>query len=92
MNEQGKAWRLSTVTSKGQTTIPKDFRDALGIREGTALRWTLSDGVLTARAKTRRLEEFMPMTPPNGAHATVEDMNRAIGEAVSERMRRATGR
>lgn len=94
MNEHVRTMLASTVTSKGQTTIPKQFRDALGITEGTPLRWTLEDGVLKVRAKTKRLEDFAGMLgrPPNGKHATIEDMNRAIGEAVAERHRRATGR
>ena len=79
------------ITSKGQVTIPKPIRDALGIKDGTPVDWTYEDGELTVRAKTRRLEDFEPMIPPNGAHATIEDMNRAIGEAVTERMKRAAG-
>ncbi|MBN9308945.1 AbrB/MazE/SpoVT family DNA-binding domain-containing protein [Devosia sp.] len=81
----------STVTSKGQTTVPKELRDALGIKEGTPLRWKLENGVLTVRPKTRRLENFVPLAPPNGKHLTVEEMDEAIGEAVAERDRRAKG-
>ena len=92
MNEHVQATLPSTVTSKGQTTIPKQFRDAMGITDGTPLRWTLENGVLTVRAKTKRLEEYAGMLgrPPNARHATIEDMNQAIGEAVAERHRRAT--
>lgn len=92
MNEHVRIAGASTATSKGQTTIPKEIRDAMGIKEGTPLSWTYENGELKVRAKTKRLEDFVPMIPPNGAHASVEDMNRAIGEAVTERMRRATGR
>lgn len=89
MNKHVKISGTSTATSKGQVTIPKPIRDALGIKDGTPVDWTYEDGELTVRAKTRRLEDFEPMIPPNGAHATIEDMNRAIGEAVTERMKRA---
>jgi AbrB family looped-hinge helix DNA binding protein len=89
MNDHVTIRQQSTVTSKGQTTIPKELRDALGIKEGTPLRWKLENGVLTVRPKTRRLEDFVPMVPPNGRHVTIEDMDRAIGEAVAERDRRA---
>ncbi|HVX74138.1 MAG: AbrB/MazE/SpoVT family DNA-binding domain-containing protein [Devosia sp.] len=91
MNKHVKISGTSTATSKGQVTIPKPIRDALGIKDGTPVDWTYEDGELTVRAKTRRLEDFEPMIPPNGAHATIEDMNRAIGEAVTERMKRAAG-
>jgi antitoxin PrlF len=38
----------TTVTSKGQVTIPKPLRDRLGIRPGTAVRFELApDGRVT---------------------------------------------
>ena len=89
MNEHVRLSLQSTVTSKGQTTIPKELRDALGIKEGTPLRWKLEGGVLTVRAKTKRLEDFVPMVPPNGRHVTIEEMNEDIGRAVTERDRRS---
>ena len=42
----------STVTAKGQTTLPKDVRTALSIKPGDKLRYLLSDGevrILRAR-------------------------------------------
>ena len=91
VNEHARIVGGSTTTSKGQTTIPKQVRDAMGIKDGTPLTWTYVNGELKVRAKTRRLEDFRPMVPPNGAHVTIEEMNQSIGEAVTERMRRATG-
>lgn len=84
----------SAVTSKGQTTIPKQVRDALGIKEGTPLRWKLKDGVLTVRAKTKRLEDFAGILgpPPNGRHVTIEEMNDAVLEEAADRFRRKTAR
>jgi AbrB family looped-hinge helix DNA binding protein len=38
---------VSTLTSKGQTTIPKEIREALGLRQGDQIEFTLeSDGVV----------------------------------------------
>lgn len=90
MNEHATIWLQSTVTSKGQTTIPKELRDALSIKEGTPLRWKLENGILTVRPKTKRLEDFVGVLgpPPNGRHMTIEEMNDAIGEAVAEDMKR----
>lgn len=92
MNEHVRVVGDSKTTSKGQTTIPKEVRDVMGIKDGTPLTWTYENGELKVRAKTKRLEDFAGLLgpPPNGRHATVEDMNKAIGEAVSERMRRAS--
>jgi antitoxin PrlF len=91
MNEHATIRLQSTVTSKGQTTIPKEVRDALGIKEGTPLRWKLENGVLTVRPKTKRIEDFAGLLgpPPNGRHVTIEEMNEDIGRAVAERDRRS---
>lgn len=43
----------SRVTTKGQVTIPKPFRDRLGIRPGHEVEFELEDGRLTVR----RVEE-----------------------------------
>lgn len=88
MNRHLATTLQSTVTSKGQTTIPKELRDALGIKDGTPLRWKLEDGVLTVRPKAKRLEDFVPLAPPNGRHVTIEEMNDSIGDAVAADMRR----
>ena len=81
---------LSTVTNKGQSTIPKELRDALGIKEGTPLRWQIEDGHLVARPKVKRAEDFAGMlgTPPRGGGLRVEDMDDAVADAVSEEFER----
>ncbi len=83
---------LSTVTNKGQTTIPKPLRDALGIKEGTPLRWQIEDGHLVARPRTSRIEDFAGMLgkPPKGGGLRVEDMDDAIADAVSEEFQRGS--
>jgi antitoxin PrlF len=49
----------ATLTSKGQTTIPKDIRDSLGIKPGDRLTFTvLPDSTVLLRAKTRRLADL----------------------------------
>jgi len=35
---------LATMTSKGQITLPKDIRDALGLEPGTKVDFRLLDG------------------------------------------------
>lgn len=39
------ASELATLTSKGQVTVPKTVRDALGLRQGDTLQWDLVEGV-----------------------------------------------
>ncbi|HEX3756919.1 MAG TPA: type II toxin-antitoxin system PrlF family antitoxin [Rhizomicrobium sp.] len=43
-----------TLTSKGQTTIPKQIRDGLGLRPKDQIHYTLlPDGTVIMRAKKR---------------------------------------
>ena len=43
---------LATLTAKGQVTIPKAVRDALGLQKGDQLSWELEDGSVRVRAVT----------------------------------------
>lgn len=46
----------STLTSKGQTTIPKDIRDSLGMKSGDRMTFTLMpDGAVLMRVKNKRV-------------------------------------
>ena len=46
----------STLTSKGQTTIPREIREGLGLKPGDRMTFTLMpDGTVVLRAKSRSL-------------------------------------
>ena len=81
---------LGTITSKGQTTVPKEVRDFLGLGEGAQVEWILEDGKATVKPRTLRAVDLAGILgpPPNGRTATIEDMNEAIGQAVAERLER----
>jgi AbrB family looped-hinge helix DNA binding protein len=52
----------STLTSKGQTTVPKEVRDALDIDAGDKLSWRIEGGkvaVTTERPSFFRWEGFI---------------------------------
>ena len=79
MSKLDRIEQRSSVSSRGQTTIPKEFRDQLGIVEGTELIWALKDGQLTIEAKTRRLADYAGILGnPLGRAVSVEEMNAAI--------------
>jgi antitoxin PrlF len=43
---------LATLTAKGQVTVPKAVREALGLQKGDQLSWELEDGSVRVRAVT----------------------------------------
>jgi AbrB family looped-hinge helix DNA binding protein len=46
---------MSTMTSKGQITVPKDFRDRLGLHAGSELNFSLApDGAMLLRPVSKR--------------------------------------
>jgi antitoxin PrlF len=49
----------ATLTSKGQTTIPKAIRDSLRMKAGDKMSFTLMpDGVVIMRVKNRRVSDL----------------------------------
>jgi antitoxin PrlF len=49
----------ATLTSKGQTTIPKPIRDHLGIKAGDRMTFTLMpDGVVVMRVKNKHVSDL----------------------------------
>ena len=49
----------ATLTSKGQTTIPKKIRDSLGMKTGDRMSFTMMpDGVVIMRVKNKRAAEL----------------------------------
>ena len=67
----------STITAKGQTTVPKDVRDVLGAKPGTRLVWhVLPGGRLIVRAKTGSILEARGMLKsPHKRPVSIDDMN-----------------
>jgi AbrB family looped-hinge helix DNA binding protein len=89
MNRHVRISGTSTTTSKGQVTIPKPIRDALGIKDGTPVDWDLDGDQLRVRARTRRLVDFAGILGnPLGRVVTVEEMRNAVLDEADERHRR----
>ena len=59
----GAAVQISRVSSKGQVTLPKKVREAIGVGPGDAVAYDVTKGVVTLR----RLEPI-----DLGFHAAVE--------------------
>ena len=70
----------SKVTSRGQTTLPRDVRAALKIDAGDTLRYVVSGGEVQI-LKARSVTELSGMLKrPNQAPVSVEEMDEAITE------------
>jgi antitoxin PrlF len=73
----------STLTSKGQITIPKEIRDALGLKEGHRLTFRVrEDGIVEMRPDEVDLMSLCGSIRPKTRGVTVEDMNEAIRKAA----------
>lgn len=68
------------MTSKGQITLPKEIRDRLGVRPGDRVRFReTAEGAVVVEAETTDLMElFGALSPPDGRHVSVEEMDDAI--------------
>lgn len=66
----------STLTSKGQTTVPADIRTLLDATPGTRLVWSaMPDGTIIVRAKTKSVLDMAgALKPAKGQRVSVNDM------------------
>lgn len=67
----------STITSKGQTTVPVEIRERVGVRPGSRLVWhVLPNGAVLVRAKTGSVLDLAgSVKAPKGTKVSVADMN-----------------
>jgi AbrB family looped-hinge helix DNA binding protein len=69
----------STLTSKGQTTIPREIRDHLHLRPGDRLEFVLEeDGRVVLLPATVDAGELAGMLKAPSRPVSVEEMNRAV--------------
>jgi antitoxin PrlF len=68
----------ATLTSKGQTTIPKEIRDSLHMKEGDLMTFTLlPDGTVLMRVKNKSAMEIAGRLHKKGRKALpIEDLSR----------------
>lgn len=73
---------MSTMTSKGQTTVPKEVREALDLEPGDKLSWEIKGGrvsLTTERPAFWRWEGFIKHGP--------RDVVKVVAEARKRRGR-----
>ena len=73
----------SSITVKGQTTLPKAVRDSLAVKAGDKVRYVILDGralMMPVRPTSRLFGSLQYDGPP----VSLEDMDRAIAEGAIE--------
>ncbi len=73
----------STVTKKGQTTLPKPVRDTLGVQAGDRVRYIVLDGEVRI-LPVRPIRRLFGVLKHDGPPVTVEEMERAAADGASE--------
>ena len=68
----------ATLTSKGQTTIPKEIRESLGLKPGDLITFTLMpDGIVVLRVKSKSVMKLAGLLHKKGRKPVpIEQMSR----------------
>lgn len=74
----------SAVTAKGQTTLPKPVRRALGIEPGDRVRYVIFDNNEVRLLPVRPVSRLFGALKYDGPPVSLEDMERAIADGASD--------
>lgn len=75
--------RTTTLTRKGQVTIPKTMRDESGLRARDRIAFSIENGAAKMRRARFSLDEMSGMLPPIGI--PVEEMSAVAWEEWVEK-------
>ena len=73
----------SAITSKGQTTLPKSVREALGVRAGDRIRYVILDNEVRI-LPVRPIGRLFGALKHDGPPVTLEHLERAVAEGACE--------
>ena len=76
----------STLTSKGQITLPKEIREYLNLRPGHRLEFEITpEGAVFLRPRNRDIRALKGIVrSPHAKAVTIQEMKEAIAERVIE--------
>ena len=75
----------STLTKKGQTTIPVDVQKFLNVHAGDKLQYFVEGDKIVIMPKSLSVSDLKGVLPKPKKVVSIEEMNTAIGQATSER-------
>lgn len=75
---------VATMTSKGQTTIPKEIREHLNLRPGDKITYSIESGRVMMGAKNLHPSALRGILPPPKKAYSVEEMDEAVRETVAK--------
>ena len=73
----------SSITSKGQTTIPKVVREKLGLRAGDKVRYMIADQEVRI-LPVRPIGRLFGVLKYGGSAVSVEEMEQAVARGACE--------
>jgi len=80
----------STLTSKGQATIPKDVRDYLKLKPGDQVKFFKHPNGTVVLLPKLPASAMRGMIKRKGRAVTVEEMNEAVTAGATEKVRRSS--
>ena len=80
----------AVMTTKGQVTIPIEIREELGLKTGDCIEFfkNADTGRFELAPRTRSVRELRGMFKYDGPPVSIEDMDRAIGDYLAEKVER----
>lgn len=76
---------IGSITSKGQTTVPKEVREKLGLEQGARIEWIVEKGQAIVRPRKLRAVDLAGILHRPGMKAlSLEEMDEAVMEAVAK--------
>ena len=81
--EVGKEMPSTTLTSKGQMTLPKEIRDQLGLKAGDQLEVTIQDRHIVMVPRTLGINDVVSFLPSTH-RLSIEEMDALIRKRVLE--------
>jgi len=82
-----KEMNTSTITSKGQTTIPRDIRERLGLSAGDRVEYVVEpDGRIVLLPATRHIHDLAGILQHRAPRrpVTLEEMDEAVRRGACE--------